>query len=49
MDEIKTRVDGAEKTLACGEEHPPHTTYTGCEEDIFFTPQSPIEDPFGLF
>lgn len=44
-----TPVDGAEKTLACGEEHPPNTTYAGCEEDFFLTPPIPVENPFGLF
>ncbi|HEX8242928.1 MAG TPA: hypothetical protein VF541_05520 [Longimicrobium sp.] len=38
----------ADKTLACGEEHPPNTTYTGCEEDFVVSP-TPIKNPFGSF
>lgn len=38
----------ANKTLACGEEHPPYTTSTGCEED-FFASTVPVENPFGSF
>jgi hypothetical protein len=36
------------KTLACGEEHPPHTTSAGCEEDLAINPV-PVENPFGSF
>jgi hypothetical protein len=36
------------KTLACGEEHPPHSTYNGCEEDLVVNPV-PVENPFGSF
>jgi hypothetical protein len=36
------------KTLACGEEHPPHTTSAGCEEDLVVSPV-PVENPFGSF
>lgn len=36
------------KTLACGEEHRPNTTATGCEEDLVISPV-PVENPFGSF
>jgi hypothetical protein len=36
------------KTLACGEEHPPHTTSTGCEEEPLVSPV-PVANPFGSF
>jgi len=37
-----------DKTLACGEEHPPYTSNTGCEEDLSVNPV-PFENPFGTF
>jgi hypothetical protein len=37
----------ANKTLACGEEHPPHTTTAGCEEDLYAA--APVENPFGAW
>ena len=34
--------------LACGEEHPPYTSNTGCEEDLVTTTVQ-VENPFGSF
>jgi len=38
-----------DKTLACGEEHPPKTTSAGCEEDPLGVSPVPVENPFGSF
>ncbi|HKP77207.1 MAG TPA: hypothetical protein VJT67_16865 [Longimicrobiaceae bacterium] len=37
-----------DKTQACGEEHPPFTSNTGCEEDTVLI-TVPVENPFGTF
>ncbi len=36
----------ANKTLACGEDHP--TTAGGCEEDLVVNP-NPVLNPFGSY
>ncbi len=36
----------ANKTLACGEDHP--TTGVGCEEDLVVNP-TPVLNPFGSY